>query len=164
VRAHTHKMRMWEYADIEYLSAHHAGSKVCTCLMSLPIYASVVSVPSCSLDDITQVCTCLISLPIHASVVSVPTPQKVIAYGISRGRAGLYLEEVSRPARPRDIPYAITFWGVTDGERGEYLHGHAAQNLEALERLALVNDVVDPLHEAVRHCSVDPPPVVVACT
>ena len=40
------------------------------------------------------------------------TPQKVIAYGISRGRAGLFLEEVSRPARPRDIPYAITFWGV----------------------------------------------------
>jgi hypothetical protein len=22
------------------------------------------------------------------------------------------LEEVSRPTRPRDIPYAITFWGV----------------------------------------------------
>ena len=36
----------------------------------------------------------------------------VIAYGMSRARAGLSLEEVSIPARPRDIPYAITFWGV----------------------------------------------------
>jgi hypothetical protein len=34
-------------------------------------------------------------------------------HGISRGCAGLSLEKVSRPARPRHILYAITFWGVT---------------------------------------------------
>ena len=34
-----------------------------------------------------------------------------------RGR----VQAVSRPARPRDIPYAITFWGVawSEGARGE---------------------------------------------
>ena len=37
---------------------------------------------------------------------------KVIAYPISTARAGFSFEEVSRPARPRDIPYAITFRGV----------------------------------------------------
>ena len=53
------------------------------------------------------------------------TPQKVIAYGMYRGRAGLdtactceldtvQVQVVSRPARPRYIPYAITFWGVTN--------------------------------------------------
>ena len=41
------------------------------------------------------------------------TPQKVIADGISRGRAGLDTSSKERPARPSDIPYAITFWGVT---------------------------------------------------
>ena len=39
----------------------------------------------------------------------VATPQKVIAYGISRGRAGLDTSSKERPARPRDIPYSLTF-------------------------------------------------------
>jgi hypothetical protein len=67
------------------------------------------------------------------------TPQKVIAYGISRGRAGLTLEEVARPARPRDIPYAITFWGVgarDDGAGGQYgvasRHTHTAVDTHTL--------------------------------
>ena len=37
------------------------------------------------------------------------TPQKVIAYGISRGRAGLDASSKERSARPCDTPYAITF-------------------------------------------------------
>ena len=36
-----------------------------------------------------------------------------------RGLRGRDTQAVSRPARPRDIPYAITFWGVEDEEDKE---------------------------------------------
>jgi hypothetical protein len=55
----------------------------------------------------------MLSSPTISSIITHPTPQKVIAYGISRGRAGLGTSSNERPARPRYIPYAITFWGVT---------------------------------------------------
>ena len=41
------------------------------------------------------------------------TPQKVIAYGISRGREGLDTSSKERPARPRDIPYECDSIGVS---------------------------------------------------
>ena len=45
----------------------------------------------------------------------------VIAYGIPRGRACLSLEEVSRPVRPHDNPYAITFWGVAQRKKTRHV-------------------------------------------